>query len=176
MPSFFRTPVENHAENLSIGLRGLKDGNHRFTYVLGNVWLQNRGVKPAGESLEASADVSKVLSGINIRFRISGKVLTACDRCLSEIEIPVEGKLDVQYRMSEIPALGDDDILVIHPEETELNLEKEFHDLLFISLPLKKECSQPGNMPTCDKEVLERMKIEESEANETWNELKKLLE
>lgn len=79
-------------------------------------------------------------------FEIKGSVSTDCDRCNDPIEVPIKGSFKLIFTFGNEPS-DDESLIVMHPDEYELDLRDQLYELLIISLPTrlihpKGECNE----------------------------------
>ena len=132
-------------------------------------------------------------SGIyQLDFHTEGKVIVICDRCLDEMEQPIETddrlKVKLGADFAEI-----DDMVVVPEEDGYINVAWFIYEFIALSIPMK-HVHAPGK---CNKDMLNKLskhlrvssddvedgfEISEEDSNEPqvidprWNELKKILD
>ena len=80
---------------------------------------------------------------LRLNYRISAFASLICDRCLEDYEQPLnaEGMLVfVLGGSTRDRSQDEDEIKYLSAETTELDLSKDLHDILMLSLPLKSLC------------------------------------
>jgi uncharacterized metal-binding protein YceD (DUF177 family) len=175
--------MSSDKNNFAIAYIGLKKEVHHFEYQLDASFFtnaENLGIQSADIHIAISLD--KRIEPFIIDVLINGSITTECDKCASLVAIPVIGNHTLYVKFSGGDSIHDsldDDILIIHREEPEIDLSPFLHDYVHLSLPVSKVCVDPGNTDYCDKEVvriLEQMKnnIEPKQNNGLWQSLEKL--
>lgn len=175
--------MSSDKNNFAIAYIGLKREVHHFEYQLDASFFTNAeslGIQSADIHIAISLD--KRIEPYVVDVLLNGSITTECDKCASQVKIPVIGNHTLYVKFSggdSNPDSIDDDILVIHREESEINLYPFLHDYVHLSLPISKVCEDPGNTDYCDKEVvriLEQMKNnnEPEQSNNLWQSLEKL--
>ena len=136
--------------------------------------------------------VRKTSGVYQLNFHTEGKVVVICDRCLDEMDQPIETedqlkvKLGAEYSEME-------DIVVIPEEEGYINVAWFIYEFIALSIPMK-HVHAPGK---CNKEMVDKLSkhlrtvkdeedddfegmedVEEEprEIDPRWNELKKILD
>jgi len=132
-------------------------------------------------------------SGIyQLDFHTEGKVIVICDRCLDEMEQPVETEDRLKVKLgSEYSEV--DDMVVVPEEEGYINVAWFIYEFIALSIPMK-HVHAPGK---CNKDMVSKLSkhlrvsgddeddddfLEEDSSNEPqtidprWNELKKILD
>ena len=132
-------------------------------------------------------------SGIyQLDFHTEGKVIVICDRCLDEMEQPIETEDRLKVKLgSEYSEV--DDMVVVPEEEGYINVAWFIYEFIALSIPMK-HVHAPGK---CNKDMVSKLSkhlrvsgddeddddfLEEDSSNEPqtidprWNELKKILD
>ena len=99
--------------------------------------------------LDVSLDVRKKNGIYLLGFHTQGVVIVPCDRCLDDMEIPVEtdDKLKVKLGSS---YSDEDDMVVIPEEDGEINISWFVYEFVALSLPMK-HVHAPGK---CNKGMM----------------------
>ena len=102
-------------------------------------------------------------TGVVAKFfcTITGKVTVLCDRCLEELELPVDTgfKLSVKFgEGAETADAGDREIVMIPEGSQELDLSQFVYDYTCISLPMRRVHPEGE----CNPEALKYLSTEES--------------
>ena len=135
--------------------------------------------------------VRKTSGVYQLDFQTEGKVVVICDRCLDEMEQPIEAEDRLKVKLgSEFSEV--DDMVVVPEEEGYINVAWFIYEFIALSIPMK-HVHAPGK---CNKDMVNKLSkhlrvsadeeddFEESdEFEETsqsmdprWNELKKILD
>ena len=142
------------AESINIPLRGLKQGEHSFRFVIGKEFFQGfecSQIKDADCTVKVFVVRHRTLLTINCE--IVGYVITECDRCLDDLtqKVDVERSLTVGFGSVDLESGdSDEDVLVIDPTESEVCLDQFVYDYICLSLPLVKVHPEGG----CNPEML----------------------
>ena len=163
-----------------------------YEYQLDNQFFMDLD---APEVQKGQVDVSlkvRKTSGIyQLDFHTEGVVIVTCDRCLDEMEQPIETddrlKVKLGIEFSEI-----DDIVVVPEEDGYINVAWFIYEFIALSIPMK-HVHAPGK---CNKEMVNKLSKhlrvrgddeeddfdgidntndEPQEIDPRWNELKKIL-
>ena len=164
-----------------------------YEYQLDNQFFMDLD---APEVQKGQVDVSlkvRKTSGIyQLDFHTEGVVIVTCDRCLDEMEQPIETddrlKVKLGIEFSEI-----DDIVVVPEEDGYINVAWFIYEFIALSIPMK-HVHAPGK---CNKDMVSKLSkhlrvsgdeeeddFEGSDESEEqpqpidprWNELKKILD
>ncbi|TAM83602.1 MAG: DUF177 domain-containing protein [Acidobacteria bacterium] len=126
------------------------------TYLPGALDFQGTEFRQAGP-LKVDAEAELAGREIRVRGHVSGAIESACDRCLEQIEIPVELDFDLPYRpMQEIAReeeveVGEDELKVGFFSGDGVNLADVVKEQVLLSVPMKMVCRPDcrGLCPVC---------------------------
>ena len=125
-----------------IPLSGLTQGGTQFNWRADGKFFGNSGNSEIlNADLEVDVHVEKAMRFFGVDAAISGKVTVLCDRCLEELELPVDTgfKLSVKFgETAETADAGDREIVMIPDGSMELDLSQFVYDYTCISLPMRR--------------------------------------
>ena len=142
--------------------------------------------------VNVALNVRKTSGIYQLDFHLEGKVIVICDRCLDEMEQPIEAEERLKVKLgSEFSEI--DDIVVVPEEDGYINVAWFIYEFIALSIPMK-HVHAPGK---CNKDMVSKLSkhlrvkkddsdemqdVEESTLEESqeidprWNELKKILD
>ena len=134
----------NMDNNFIIPLNGLAAGESRFSWHAGKEFFEafeNTEILAADLDIEVVAEKSGRYLGIDCE--VDGKVVVECDRCLEDLDIPIETDimLSVKYgseENSEDHQEGEREVLFVPQDEAELDLSQIIYDYVCLSLPMQR--------------------------------------
>jgi uncharacterized metal-binding protein YceD (DUF177 family) len=144
----------------SIPIKGLDIKLHHFTFKVDDSFFDNFEYSPYKKGdLIAKLELEKKYDNYLLDFNIQGSVRTTCDRCIAEINFPVDFSFEIIIKFDELER-EEDDVIYIHPETNEINVAKYIYDNLIISMPIIKviDCDELSPKP-CDEDVLKHLTI-----------------
>lgn len=125
-----------------IELRNLASGNSSFEWKAGREFFETFG-NP--DILDADIDVTAVVSNhgltIGVKAAIAGSVTVPCDRCLEDLQLPVETSFEETYA----------------PEGTQLDLSQDVYDFVLTSMPMQRVHPEGG----CNGDTTKYINIEQ---------------
>ena len=124
-------------KEFSIPISGLEDGIHHFDFTLGNEFFKHFERSPIkGGVVSARLSLDKRPSMLVLGIQISGTIDESCDRCLANINLPIEGN----YRLVGKYGEGEEDIDVFYlsREDVELNVASYLYELSCLAVPISK--------------------------------------
>lgn len=174
----------NILSKYNIVFKGLKTGLHEFNFHVEKDLFDYLGKENINDcNISVKVVLEKQESLIILTFDINGTVNIQCDRCLDYYNQPVKSKNKLFVKYGEKGNEEDEEneeIIILHPEESEINVGKLIHDFIILSIPLKRihPDDENGNS-LCNKEMIKRINelsvSREEKTDERWTELKKLL-
>lgn len=133
---------------------GLKLGVHQFEFDITDTFFDNYEysiIRKGNVKVELSLDKKETMLVGN--YTVSGVVQSECDRCTDPIEIDIEGEYQLVYKFDTEPS-DDESLIIVYPEEFELNIADNILELIMVSLPLRS-IHEEGE---CNEEMIERFK------------------
>ena len=149
-----------------IQFSGLKSGIYQFDYTLDDSFFSDfKNEKILGGKVFFDVKLEKKERLMLFFFAYSGKVRTTCDRCLDEIEWPIEGKETLCVKLSDTETSDDENVVILPESAFKIDLAQWMYEFVAVSMPIR--CVHPddadGN-PTCDPEMMKYL------SDEDWNE------
>lgn len=140
-----------------IPFKGLKSGSHHFEFKLDKAFLEAIGDE---ELIDVEADVNVELTKsaqmLTFEVAIDGAAFVECDRCLDELEFPVEVEDTLYVKFSEEEIEFDGEVLWLNPADEELDLAGYIYETLLLSLPYQRVHE---NLEDCNQEMIARFRI-----------------
>ncbi len=166
----------------SIPFKGLKLGKHQFDFEITDAFFDEFEYSLVKKgNLSCKVDLEKQETMLLLDFRINGVVDRSCDRCLAGFPEPVDiqERQIVKFGEAE-PGETDDDIMFLARNDFELDLAELIYEYINLAMPLTSVCADEGNLPFCDQEMLDKLKLfsgteqdkENTDPDPRWNVLK----
>ena len=167
---------------------GLKLGVHEFDFEVTDKFFEEFEysiVQSGNVNVHLSLDKKEtMLVGV---FTLEGIVKATCDRCNDPIEVEIEGEYQMVFKFDDKPS-DDESLVIVYPEEFEIDLNNHFLELITVSLPSRTvheegECNEEMmgliDEYSLNSESYEELEEEENEDDEDeidprWNALKGL--
>ena len=151
-----------------IPFKGLKSGSHHFEFKLDKAFLEAIGDE---ELIDVEADVevemTKTAQMLTFEVAIDGAAYVECDRCLDELEYPVETEDTLYVKFSEEEIEFDGEVMWLNPADDQLDLSGYIYETLLLSLPYQRVHE---NIEECNQEMIARFKIVSEEEFEEMTE------
>lgn len=175
----------------TIQFSGLKSGKYEYNYALdSSFFLQFENEELRDGNVDFAVNLERNERLLLINFTFHGIVKSTCDRCLGEIEIPVEGEQTLYVKFSDTETTEDENVVFLPEDAYQIDLAQWMYEYVAVSLPMQK--IHPEGM--CDPEMLKYITGEsgdeaaeddsdevvktlpDGETDPRWNALKQLLE
>ena len=170
----------NPLKEYSIPIRGLNPGEHDYVFQLDRRFFREFEDSPVEDAnLHVDFILDKHSDHFVAEIGLHGTVHVKCDRCLADVDMPVESTHYLIVKYGE--ELEDEaEVVYISREATEWNVAQILYEYSLLALPITNtfECEEMDPVP-CDADMLARLSTEDDEAPESssenpiWEELKK---
>ena len=167
-------------ECLKVDLKGLKDDETSLVFDLGDTFfsaLDQAEVKKG--SLHVSVSIRKASGFFEFLIHAAGIVIIPCDRCLDDMEQPVDTDTRQVVRLGSENS-EDGDTLVVAEDEGILDLTWIIYESVALAIPIR-HVHAPGKCNTAMTNVLEELSADRSSDEESdqaidprWEKLKQL--
>ena len=153
---------------------GLKEGIHDYAFDIDAEFFESFEYSEV-EQGEIHVDVSmeKQERMLIFNFSIRGKVELPCDRCLSALELPVEGKERLIVKFGQEWMEESEEILVIPETDSHIDISSFIYEYIMLLLPYKRV--HPEGEGLCDQTIVDKLEQHvSSETDPRWEALKNL--
>ena len=166
--------------NYSIPFSGLALGKHYFEFDITDAFFDEFDyslVKKA--NLKCLVELDKQETMLILNFHIKGIIDANCDKCLAQYPQLLDIHEQQIAKFSEEEIGDDDEIITLSKNDHEIMLAGLIYEYINVAVPFITVCSDEGNTPYCDKEMLESLNrlSANNEPNEQadprWDALKK---
>ena len=166
----------NLANDYTIPFTGLKIGKHAYEFQLGKTFFEQFEYSEISEcDIFIDIILEKQSNMLILDFEFEGVIETICDRCQESVEIELEGKFRLIVKFSDFTDVTDDEILVLGPNEVDVDLKQYFYEYSHLSLPHKRV---HDSLEECNEDVisiLQSLKPDsEDDIDPRWGALKDL--
>ncbi|MDR1156319.1 MAG: DUF177 domain-containing protein [Bacteroidales bacterium] len=111
-------------------------------------------------SVEISLEVEKFSQFVNVALTFSGTLTVSCDRCLEDLDVPVEGENMLSVVFEKVLDKPDDedpdeDIIYVNAEDGETDLTVYVYESICLALPIQRVHGEDENGKSlCNPEML----------------------
>lgn len=179
-------------------LKSMPEGVHEFTYDLGKVFFKNMENEDIHDAdIHVTLTVNHHGDLYEMHFTMEGTLTLLCDRCLDDLELPVDTTYDINVKYGDDYNDDSDDLLIIPESDNYLNVAYMMYDTAVLTIPIKHvhpagKCNRAmsamlkkhrAQSPDDEDLSLENQLIEEMDDSDTgseentdprWDGLKKL--
>ena len=161
-----------HNVDTEIQFSGLKSGTYTYHFTLNDSFFSEyKNEKILGGSIVFNVKLEKKERLMMLYFVYSGKVRTMCDRCLEEMEWPVEGERTLCVKFSDTEKCDDEDIVILPESAYKIDLAQWMYEYVAIAMPI--QCVHPDDEkghPTCNPEMMKYLSEEQNGGDGQANE------
>jgi uncharacterized metal-binding protein YceD (DUF177 family) len=142
-----------------IPFKGLENGKHQYEFTIDDKFFEEF---PEGEinrgSLIAKVELNKRTTGIESFFEISGIVKMPCDRCLDDLDCPVEFQGKLFFEFGHESEEVSDELVMLSPSENYLELDIYIYEYIILSLPIQNiHPNDKNGKSLCNAEMLAKL-------------------
>ena len=144
---------------------------YKFDYLLDNDFFESvDGLEVRKGEVKVSLSVIRASSVFELDFRIKGVVMVTCDRCLEELEVPIETINRLRVTFGNMYAETSDEQIIVSEEEGFINIARYMYEFIALAIPMKHvhemgECNEV--MASKLKELCVDVREEDDDASES---------
>ena len=158
-----------------IQFANLKLGTHFYEFKVGKEFFEEfECFDYLTAAFNVKVELKKQSVMMILDFEFDGSISVPCDRCLDEVEIPVDGEERLIVKFGNEAYDDTDDILILPEHAHEMNIASYIYEFIQLNIP-QKRVHQYGE---CNPEVIERFEEvednKEKEIDPRWSDLNKL--
>ena len=152
------------SDGFIIPLNGFATGKNEYSWTVGKEFFESfDNTEVIDAELDAEVVVEKSGRYIGVDCEIYGTVVVECDRCLDDLEMPVdvEVKLSVKYgdeESSDAPSEGEREVIFVPEDGVELDMSQIIYDYVCVSLPMQR--THPEG--ECNPETMKYFGVQET--------------
>lgn len=159
----------------TIAFTALAIGEHKFDFEIDKtLFEQYENEDILGANVSLNIVLLKEERMLTFKFTFHGVLNVLCDRCLDPLDINVEGNNTLFIKFGDEYLEEDVDVIVISNKEHIIDLSQYIYEYILLQKPMK--CVH--KISQCNKDILERINIQEKDSGESidprWSELKNI--
>lgn len=147
--------MEESLNSIIIPIKGLAPGKYTYDFEVNEDFFLDFGnsqIKDADCKVRLEAERNSTFLGIDCT--ISGVVVVECDRCLEDLEIPIDVAKSLSVKFAkEAEVSEDDDIMIVEEGQAQIDLKQFVYDYICLTMPLQK-VHEEGK---CNPEMIGRL-------------------
>lgn len=158
-----------------IPFSGLKTGKHEFEFKIGHEFFEafDQALLEDAE-LDVKLILEKMETMLILNLHAKGFTEVPCDRCGDLFKLPLESSERVIVKFGDEAFEQTDEIIVLKPEEHEIDISQRIYEMIVLNLPNKRVHKK---LSDCNQEVLKKLNeinSSEDDIDPRWEALKKL--
>lgn len=139
----------------NIDLKELAPGVHDFEFLLDNKFFADiDGTEVQKGKIKASVSVKRGAMMFELSFHLEGVAIVPCDRCLDDMEVPVDTHNRLVVKFGKEYSEEGDDIVIVPEEEGEINIAWFLYEFVALAIPMK-HVHAPGK---CNKTMAAKLR------------------
>ena len=151
----------------NVDLKNLTPGIHEFEYLLENKFFVDiDGDQVQKGKVKVYLTVKRSSMMFEMNFQIEGVVMVPCDRCLDDMEIPIDTHNCLVVKFGKEYAEESDEVVVIPEDEGAINLAWFLYEFIALAIPMK-HVHAPGK---CNKAMSSKLKKHTARSTEDGDE------
>lgn len=154
--------------SFTIPVKGLGPGIHQYNYKIDQEFFSHFESSPVREAkMDLLVTFDKRTDMYLFAFEFKGTVKSSCDRCLADINLPIEGRGDLIVKIALETQEEDADVIFVHPETQKFNVATHAYEYMILAIPMIKvfDC-EAEEAPPCNDEMLDYLEDISEENNE----------
>lgn len=164
--------IDRALDEYRVPFTGLKDGHHVFEFYLGEQFFEAfEHSEMHGADIQVNTELEKSATMLVFHSVLKGSVAVECDRCTELIRQKIEGEFQLVVKFGPETGSTDEDVLVLGPQEYQVDLSHYFYEYAHLSLPARRVHPDASQ---CNQDILKKldaMRVE-SDSESHWIALK----
>ena len=165
--------MEDRDLNVVIPIVGLSNGEHNYSFSIGNSFFEQFGNEEIKSSdIAVDVVIKKSSAWMGVTCSIYGSVVVECDRCLEDCPIAIDYNDNLLVKFSDETDYYDGEVMWISPAEDMVDLTQYIYESIVLSLPYSRvhqegECNPEmlASFSEITEEELEELEAKAQEAD-----------
>lgn len=160
---------------------GLKDGEHRFDYIIDDAFFKDREYSEVKEArIVTQVVLTKATHLLVFDIKMDGTINVPCDRCGDHFDFPVWGERKFIVSLTNDKFEEGDDIVSLSLEAPDIDISQQLYEYAILLLPQRRiHPSKDDGTSGCNASALKILnklstKEEEPATDPRWDVLKKI--
>ncbi len=154
--------MKTNIKEFLIPFVGLKIGKHFFDFEINSSFFDAFEYSPIQNGvLNAQLELDKKETMLIANYIVDGEVETICDRCNTEMQLPISGSFRLIYKFG-TEEEEDESLIVLLPDQYEIDASIAIYELITSLLPLRSIHKKGA----CDEEMWKLIQLHTVNANE----------
>lgn len=163
-------------EDTTIRFSGLKPGRYIYFYTLTDEFFDEwKNDEIRGGEVKINVEMERFEHMLMFNFTLEGTLTTMCDRCLSDLTVPVEGVENLCVRFSDTETSDDENVVILPESAFEIDLSQWLYEYAAVRIPMQHIHPDGECDPEVTKFITENKEEEVTDViDPRWEALKKL--
>jgi uncharacterized metal-binding protein YceD (DUF177 family) len=149
-----------------VDLKSMQTDVLESEYLLDNQYFTNIGGEEVQKGKVAvSVKITKTASVFRFSFHLTGNVVIPCDRCLDDMDYPIDTTARLIVKFGKDYSEESDEIVVIPESEGKINLAWFLYEFVALAIPIK-HVHAPGK---CNKQMTAKLKKHTAKSEDDEN-------
>jgi len=138
-----------------VDLKNMQQDVQVYEYLLDNLFFTNIGGEDFQKGkINTQLKIIKKANVFDLSFTLNGIVTIPCDRCLDDMDLPVDTTAHLIVKLGKDYSEESDEIVVIPETEGIINLSWFLYEFVSLAIPIKR-IHGPGK---CNKQMTSKLK------------------
>ena len=146
----------NRLNEFIIPYLGLSNGTHQYHFEIGKEFFaQFEMSKMSAGKFDLKVELVKDGRMIILMVGFHGYFTAPCDRCLSQIEVPMDFEDKLIIKIEDQQGINDPDVYYLDPGTSHIDISTMLYESLHLNMPMKnvRDCESENNT-YCDLQAL----------------------
>ena len=154
------------SEQFKINLKGLKDSEASLSYDLDDRFFAALdGSELKHGALHVSVSIRKATGFFELLFHTEGTVTVTCDRCLDDMDQPIETDSRFVVKLGTVNS-EEGDVIIVDEDEGIIDTSWLIYESIVLAIPIK-HVHAPGKCNPAMSKVLEELSTDRSSDEES---------
>ncbi|MDR2805367.1 MAG: DUF177 domain-containing protein [Dysgonamonadaceae bacterium] len=150
-------------DTYKVDLKGMQQEVQNYEYFLDNPFFANiDGEELQKGKIHVQLTVTRIAGAFNLAFKLSGNAVIPCDRCLDDMDYPIETTARLIVKFGKDYSEESDEIVIIPEAEGVINLAWFLYEFVALAIPIK-HIHAPGK---CNKQMSAKLKKHTAKATD----------
>ncbi|MDR1763954.1 MAG: DUF177 domain-containing protein [Dysgonamonadaceae bacterium] len=142
-------------DKYKVDLKGMSEAKQNYDFLLDNQFFANiDGEEVQKGKVNVRLTVARINDVYKLDFKLSGTIILPCDRCLDDMDLPVESEQKLIVKLGKDYSDDSDEVVVIPESEGVINLAWFLYEFVALTIPIK-HVHGPGK---CNRQMSGKLK------------------
>lgn len=166
-----------------IQFAGLKEGRHEFEFDVDDLFFEqfeSSEIKKGKLSVTVILDKNRQV--FEMGFFIKGTVQCICDRCLDELDLPLQYQGKLFFKFGEESYELTDEIIILSSSEYKVDISQYIYEFIHLALPYRKIHPDINGKSGCNSGMIQKLdsltnnETREKKYNPSWDKLNEIID